>query len=43
MDPLMTSGITSENVERVVSSIIRETEGTDPADIQQLAELLVRQ
>jgi choline dehydrogenase len=42
MDPLMTSGIASENVERVVSSIIRETEGIDQADIQQLAELLVR-
>ena len=42
MDPLLASGITSENVERVVSSIIRETEGIDPADIQQLAELLVR-
>lgn len=42
MDPLITSGITSENVGRFVSSIIRETEGIESADVQQLAELLVR-
>jgi choline dehydrogenase len=42
MDPLITSGITSENVGRFVSSIIRETEGIEAQDAQQLAELLVR-
>ena len=42
MDPLVTSGITSENVRRVLSSIIRETEGIEATDVQQLAELLRR-
>lgn len=42
MDPLITSGITSENVGRVVSSIIRETEGVEAESVQQLARLLVR-
>jgi choline dehydrogenase len=42
MDPLITTGITSENVRRYVSSIIGETEGIEPADIQELAKLLVR-
>ncbi|KAF2625035.1 GMC oxidoreductase [Macroventuria anomochaeta] len=42
MDPLITTGITSEKVGRFVSSIIRETEGIESADVQQLAELLVR-
>jgi choline dehydrogenase len=42
MDPLVTTGITSENVRRVVSSIIGETEGIEAADVEQLAELLVR-
>ena len=42
MDPLITSGITSENVGRFVSSLIRETEGIEAEDVQQLAELLVR-
>jgi choline dehydrogenase len=42
MDPLITSGITSENVRRFVSSIIRETEGLEATEVQQLADLLVR-
>lgn len=42
MDPLVTAGITSENVRHFVSSIIRETEGIDVTDVHQLAELLVR-
>lgn len=42
MDPLITSGITSENVGRVVSSIIRETEGIEPEGVQELAEMLAR-
>ncbi|KAL1656399.1 hypothetical protein SLS61_000862 [Didymella pomorum] len=42
MDPLITAGITSENVRRFVSSIIRETEGIEATDVQQLAELLLR-
>lgn len=42
MDPMITAGITSENVRRFVSSIIRETEGIEATDVQQLAELLLR-
>ncbi|EUC39559.1 GMC oxidoreductase [Bipolaris oryzae ATCC 44560] len=42
MNPLITTGITSENVARFVSSIIRETEGIEPENVEHLAELLVR-
>ncbi|KAF2996739.1 hypothetical protein E8E13_006291 [Curvularia kusanoi] len=42
MDPLITSGIGSDNVYRFVSSIIRETEGTTPVNVTELAHLLVR-
>lgn len=42
MDPLITSGITSDNVGRFLSSLIHETEGIEAEDVQQLAELLVR-
>lgn len=42
MDPLITTGITSENVALLVSSIIRETEGIEPENVEHLAELLVR-
>ena len=42
MNPLITTSITSENVARLVSSIIRETEGIEAENVQHLAELLVR-
>jgi choline dehydrogenase len=42
MDPLITSGITSENVARFVSAMIRETEGIETESVEQIAELLVR-
>lgn len=42
MDPLITSGITSENVARFVSAMIRETEGIETESVEQIAELLAR-
>ncbi|KAH7091519.1 hypothetical protein FB567DRAFT_577381 [Paraphoma chrysanthemicola] len=42
MNPLIATGITSDNIARFVASIVRETEGVDAEDAQQLAQLLVR-
>lgn len=42
MNPFITSGIGSDNVDHFLSSIIRETEGIAPADVDELAHLLVR-
>ncbi|KAH7081275.1 hypothetical protein BKA63DRAFT_404856 [Paraphoma chrysanthemicola] len=42
MNPLVTTGITSDNVARFVSSIVSETEEVEAEDVQQLAQLLVR-
>ncbi|KAJ8116073.1 hypothetical protein OPT61_g2425 [Boeremia exigua] len=42
MDPLTTTGITSENVARFVSSIIREIEGIEVENLNDLAKLLSR-
>jgi choline dehydrogenase len=42
MDPLITSGITSENVARFVSAMIRETEGIETESVEQIADLLAR-
>jgi choline dehydrogenase len=42
MDPLITSGIASENVARFVSAMIRETEGIETESVEQIAELLAR-
>ncbi|PVH71670.1 GMC oxidoreductase [Cadophora sp. DSE1049] len=42
MDPYVTTGITSDNVARVVSNLLRETEGIEVEDVAQMAELLQR-
>ena len=42
MDPLITTGISSPNVARVVSALLREAEGIEVKDTQHLAELLDR-
>lgn len=42
MNPLITSGITSPNVARFVSTVIRETEGIESRDLNHTAELLRR-
>jgi choline dehydrogenase len=42
MDPMITGGITSENVARFLSKYLRETEGIDVDGVEHLAELLVR-
>jgi choline dehydrogenase len=42
MDPIITTGITSDNVARVMFEYLRETEGIEVDDVEELAELLVR-
>jgi hypothetical protein len=42
MDPMITTGITSENVVRVIFSYLRETESIDVHDVEDLTELLGR-
>jgi hypothetical protein len=42
MNPIITTGITSDNVARVMFEYLRETEGIEVDDVEQLAELLVR-
>jgi choline dehydrogenase len=42
MNPMITTGISSENVARVVSALIHEAEGTEVDNVQHMAELLER-
>jgi choline dehydrogenase len=42
MDRMVTTGISSENVARFISSYLRETEGIETEDVEQMAELLIR-
>jgi choline dehydrogenase len=42
MDPMVVTGITSERVANFLSSYLRETENIETEDIEQIAELLVR-
>jgi choline dehydrogenase len=42
MDPMISAGLTSDNVARFMSSYFRETEDIDTDDVEQMAKLLVR-
>jgi choline dehydrogenase len=42
MDPMITTGITSDSVAQVMYNYIRDTEGIEVDDVEHLAELLVR-
>jgi choline dehydrogenase len=42
MDPMITTGITSDNVARFMFEYLRDTEGIEVNDVEHLAELLVR-
>ena len=42
MDPLVTTGVTSPNVRQVLSGVLREAEGIEVEDAEEIAELLRR-